>query len=345
MTRIALAFALLLSLTACVLAEDTGDKPAPEEKKSETPAETGIAWGHDYTKASEEAVAAKKKLFIVFSTTWCGPCKRLQSVVWSDKAVGERVAKDFVPVKLDGDKEAALKKQFEITAYPTIILAEADGSVIVKQVGAAFATPEAAIIWLDEKLKTPGLLDGLVEAAKKNPQDPMAQKALADAYFKAGRKEDAAKVYAIAEKLLEDALIDVKLRQCESLIAKRDSEAVKEVLDELLPKLLKKKDERAIAPTLTFANLIARMVEKKDPAKAREMVLALIEAFPEHKRIIEFRCNAALYAHLNGEHDVARKEAQAVVDAGPAEDVWVDRAKRLIAAIDKGTDLSGKKIR
>lgn len=340
MKRMIPALLLLLLSGAVALAQDEA-KPEPKS----VAAGEGIQFSHDYVKAREAAKAEGKKLFVVFSTSWCGPCKRLEEKVWSDKSVAERVSKDFVAVKLDGDKETDLKKQFEITAYPTLIIAEADGKVLVKAVGAPFATPEAAIVWFDTQLKTPGLLDTLIEATKKNPLDPMAHKALADAYFKAGRKEDAAKSYAVAEKLLEDALIDVKLRQCEALIAKRDAEPVREVLDEWLPRMLKRKDERAIQPSLTFANLIARLIPKKDPAKARELVVALVTAFPDHKRHLEFECNAAYYAYLSGDKETARKEAAAIYDNGDKTDVWVDRARRLIEAIDKDQDLSGKPVR
>ena len=312
--------------------------PKEESKAEEPAAQTGIKWLHDFAEAKTQASKENKKLLLCFSTSWCGPCKALQKTVWSSEDVATRVAKDFVPCKIDGDADKDTCKIYDIRGYPTIILAQADGTVIVKEVGAKALgrTADSAIMWIDDQLKTPGRLAALEKARADNPTDPMAAKKLADAYFAAGRKADAAKLYDIAEKLLDDALIDVKLKQCDALVVSKEAAKATAIMDELLPRLLKAKDERVVDSTCTFANLLARFAEKKDPKKARQLMLYLMAAFPEHKRIKEFRCWAMMYAHMDGDNETAKKEAQKLVDEGPANDPYVDRCSRFIKQIDSG---------
>lgn len=67
---------------------------------------------------------------IVFSASWCGPCKRLAP------AVAELMEKypDNV-VKYDVDVEVELREDFEITAVPTLILVDDDGQEISRKLG------------------------------------------------------------------------------------------------------------------------------------------------------------------------------------------------------------------
>lgn len=67
---------------------------------------------------------------IVFSASWCGPCKRLAP------AVAELIEKypDNV-VKYDVDVEVELRDDFEITAVPTLILVDNDGQEISRKLG------------------------------------------------------------------------------------------------------------------------------------------------------------------------------------------------------------------
>jgi len=319
------------------------EKKVEGETKGETEKEAGIQFMHNLDDAKKLATEQKKKLFVVFSTSWCGPCKLLKEKVWSSDVIAERVAKDFVPVYLDGDKEAAAKKLFDVKAYPTIILAEADCRVIATEVGTGGkTTPEGWSLWIDEKLGASGKLEQFEAAVEKAPQDAAALRALADAYYDLGRKDDAARMYGRAEAVVEEELIQIKLRRCELLMGKlKDDPTVREVLDELIPKLLKKKDERVIQVSLDFANIIARMADKKDPAKGREMMLALKEAFPEHKQLVQFRCMAGMYAHQNGDNETALAEMKATAEdfkdsTDEVTKIWVDRCHRFIKTVEGG---------
>ncbi len=93
-----------------------------------------VAFSHDFAAAQAESKAKGKRLFIDFETDWCGPCKQMDRWVYTaDDVVA--VSKDLIAVKVDGDASRDLVKQFNVGAYPTMILLDASGREIVRNVG------------------------------------------------------------------------------------------------------------------------------------------------------------------------------------------------------------------
>jgi thioredoxin-related protein len=92
----------------------------------------GINWSKDLNSALAEAKRSDKILMVDVYTEWCGWCKRLDQDTYTDPAVIARSAK-FVSLKIDAEKEpdgVAFAKKYRVSAYPTILFLEPDGSVI-----------------------------------------------------------------------------------------------------------------------------------------------------------------------------------------------------------------------
>lgn len=94
-------------------------------------------WMTDYEAARAKAIAEKKKLFLDFSTTWCGACKKLDKDVLSRPDIQE-LLKHYVPVKIDAtDPEtqpyARLEKTLAIQGYPTLTILDPQKETAVKQ--------------------------------------------------------------------------------------------------------------------------------------------------------------------------------------------------------------------
>ncbi len=80
----------------------------------------------DFKTAQAQALKEKKPLMVVFSTEWCGYCRKLERETFPDAKVRE-LGKKFVKVKVDGDKERAIAEQFGVSGYPTIVFFSPDG--------------------------------------------------------------------------------------------------------------------------------------------------------------------------------------------------------------------------
>jgi len=100
---------------------------------------TGIDFHHELTfqQALDKAKAEGKLVFIDCYTSWCGPCKRLAATVFVDSSLGEYFNNNYVNVKFDMEKDEgpSIATRYQITAYPTLLWLDPNGSIKNKVVG------------------------------------------------------------------------------------------------------------------------------------------------------------------------------------------------------------------
>jgi thiol-disulfide isomerase/thioredoxin len=90
----------------------------------------------DFDAATQVAAKEEKIVFIDFYTTWCGPCKLLDALTWTDAAVGKLVNAKAVALKLDAEKEGkGIAQRYNVSAYPTLLLLKPDGTIVDRLVG------------------------------------------------------------------------------------------------------------------------------------------------------------------------------------------------------------------
>ncbi len=104
--------------------------PYWDDKQAER-AEAPVAFRRDVEAALAEATESGAVLFLDFETTWCGPCKTMDRLVYTAKAV-VAAAEGIFCVKVDGDEHPELKEKYEVTAFPTGILLDPDGGEIAR---------------------------------------------------------------------------------------------------------------------------------------------------------------------------------------------------------------------
>lgn len=117
-------------------------------------ADAGITFiEQDWDKALKQAKAENKPVFIDIYATWCGPCKMLKKNTFTDKKVGEFFNKNFVNVSIDGEKGVGpqLAQKFGITAYPSLIVTNADGKPVLYTMG--YIDPATLLSFADAALK------------------------------------------------------------------------------------------------------------------------------------------------------------------------------------------------
>lgn len=94
-----------------------------------------------YKEALAAAKSENKKVFLDFYTDWCGPCKMMLRDVFPQKSVGEFMNKNFVPVKVNAEKDEGveLAKKYEVKAYPTFVVIDSDEKEAGRVVGSSSA--------------------------------------------------------------------------------------------------------------------------------------------------------------------------------------------------------------
>lgn len=93
---------------------------------------SGIEFFHGtWEEALEKAEKEDKLIFVDAYTTWCGPCKRMSKMVFTEAAVGDFYNKNFINMKIDMEKPDGRKfqKKYPVAAFPTLYYISGDGEV------------------------------------------------------------------------------------------------------------------------------------------------------------------------------------------------------------------------
>jgi len=80
----------------------------------------GIAWHDDFDKAMALAAKDGKPLIAYFTFDTCFWCKKLEKACYFDADVVKQ-SKNFVWVKVDRDKTPEIPKEFNVSAYPSLL--------------------------------------------------------------------------------------------------------------------------------------------------------------------------------------------------------------------------------
>ncbi|MBI2284496.1 MAG: thioredoxin family protein [Bacteroidetes bacterium] len=99
----------------------------------------------DWSKALAEAKKQHKLIFLDAYASWCGPCKLLKKKTFPDKSVGDFFNANYINIAIDMEKGEGplLSEKFEVSAYPTLIIADADGNIVTYTRG--YITPKQLI--------------------------------------------------------------------------------------------------------------------------------------------------------------------------------------------------------
>lgn len=124
-----------------------------------------MKWTTDLPAAKSQAKKEAKLVMIDFTgSDWCGWCKKLNAEVFSTKEFADYAAKNLVLVELDFPSKKpqsaelkrankALKDEYKVRGYPTIIALNGDGKEVWRQPGYMKGGPSAFIAKLEEAKK------------------------------------------------------------------------------------------------------------------------------------------------------------------------------------------------
>ena len=127
------------------------DDHLAEDRRAARSGDT-VAFLHDFENAEALAQAEGKSLFVDFETEWCGPCHVMDEWVYTADVVIAASA-SYVSVKVDGDERPDLEERFLVEGYPTLLLVDADGTVLRRAAG--YQSVKEMVEFLTEHQTTP----------------------------------------------------------------------------------------------------------------------------------------------------------------------------------------------
>ncbi|MCF6206333.1 MAG: protein-disulfide reductase DsbD [Sulfurovum sp.] len=105
-------------------------------------------------KKRQEAVRSDKLLVIYFYSDTCGVCKRMKATTFKDRRVQEKLAKDFVAVRVnitshDNKESMEIKKHFKVFGTPSFVFFDRTGEEMPEENFYGYQSPEEFYDTLD----------------------------------------------------------------------------------------------------------------------------------------------------------------------------------------------------
>jgi len=145
-----------------------------------TAQDSSIHWQQDIEAAKVQARHSGRLVLVHVVADGCGPCRALESNVFSQQGVAGAIEARFVPVKLNANEFPAIAQGFGITRVPTDVVITPEGQIVGKQISPA--TPAAYVADLtsfaNQYASQSGKAYHVAAAAAPNP--PVLNSAYAD---------------------------------------------------------------------------------------------------------------------------------------------------------------------
>jgi thioredoxin-like negative regulator of GroEL len=89
-----------------------------------------VQWRTDYHAARKEAQEKGLPVLIEIGTSDCVYCRKQDASTFRDPGIVMMLNNQFVPLRVDGNKERALVQALRVQVYPTTVLAAPDGKIV-----------------------------------------------------------------------------------------------------------------------------------------------------------------------------------------------------------------------
>jgi tetratricopeptide (TPR) repeat protein len=162
---------------------------------------SAVSWHEgSLDQALARAGRDRKLVFADVGAYWCPPCRDLDEKVFTDPDVGEFLARGYVAVRIDAEKDEGpeLVDRYHVQAYPTVLVLEPSGVERGRLVD--YHAPAELVAALERIARGENVLAELEAAVATEPDDVEARFELAHAYALAARREP-------AEPLYDDVLV------------------------------------------------------------------------------------------------------------------------------------------
>jgi len=88
-----------------------------------------IDW-HGYESGLARSKFEKKKAFLYFHAEWCAYCAEMDSKTFKDPAVIAALNRNFIPIRVDSERETAAAALFRVKGLPDLWFLAESGEVI-----------------------------------------------------------------------------------------------------------------------------------------------------------------------------------------------------------------------
>ncbi|MCK4427551.1 MAG: tetratricopeptide repeat protein [candidate division Zixibacteria bacterium] len=152
----------------------------------------GIEWASSLEDALKSAQKEDKHVIADFYSEKCPWCDRLEDSTFTHPEV-IALSKDIIFVKSEAKKDTALRDQYEIAGFPTVILMKSSGEEIDRIYG--YLPPEEFVSTIQSYLQGKETLEDIENKFRADSTDVELAFKLADKYEARRRYDEAASYY------------------------------------------------------------------------------------------------------------------------------------------------------
>ncbi len=105
-----------------------------------------INWRNWGESAFDEAKRSGKPVLLSISAVWCHWCHAMDSRTYSDPRVIEIINRDYIPIRVDTDREPDINIRYNMGGWPSTVFLTSDKDVMT---GATYMPPDQMLIVLD----------------------------------------------------------------------------------------------------------------------------------------------------------------------------------------------------
>jgi thiol:disulfide interchange protein len=88
-----------------------------------------IQW-HTYESGMARSRFEKKRVFLHFYADWCSYCKEMERKTFQDPTVIATLNRDFVPIRVDTDRDTATSSLFRVKGLPDSWFLTESGEIV-----------------------------------------------------------------------------------------------------------------------------------------------------------------------------------------------------------------------
>jgi thioredoxin-like negative regulator of GroEL len=136
----------------------------PGEGRPFGPAATADQADRAFARAKESG----KAVLLDFSAAWCPPCNALADEVLEGPHASELDGYEIAVLDVDNPSSFALKDRYQVRAYPTVVVASADGAEKTRFVG--YTTRDAFLAWASGAASSTDAADFAKDPATVSPE-------------------------------------------------------------------------------------------------------------------------------------------------------------------------------
>lgn len=148
--------------------------------------------------ALQQASGAGRPLVLVFSATWCGPCKRLARDLRKPQAQAARARVHLVTYDGESDLGQGLMARYRLSSFPSLVVLDRTGAEVERKPG--YGSWDDMDRWLRGLPERALPLREALAAAESKKDDGPRLLELGRRLLRAGQVKDAQRLWARAEK-------------------------------------------------------------------------------------------------------------------------------------------------